>query len=650
MTFTYEYRDFGNIKNILYVGDDSNYWAQIKKEFEKHFAQISCLFYIYRIEGDITYKDVFLKTLQLKPSIIYLDFTKNHDEMFRLSRLLSRDGNFFGSSIVGFVNDLDEVDAAIINGCSFVYVKCGEFFDTAYGPLRYCLPNRIPKPNFAKGISEEKREIFIPLRIGFIHPQKIFFEGNFSPLNDQDYEIETSIERNHLPSKVFHLLENNTNGNFYNFCNAFTMTYNYVNKPGILKDFEKAKSLNQKIELSPQVINATIQEYNNERAQIRKKFSAWVSENLDKGQGKLVRVLLIDADYEVLHQFNGNLSDTPYAFRMQSDIDFIKVDFEYFKPDLVVFNLMNKPTIEEARRIIFDYRKKKGTANKYQKKNVYSDLKDENTEEQEDDDLDIEISDNEDEEILHARLVEKIINNQLSRFFKTINDVKNYNPSVLIFNCDFTSDEVNKIFGYSKTVVTSKKFDFNIVLKLTEMVEKNIKKIKLQEIQKKLDKLKQDNPIKYKGVNVEDVKEPIYYIPKTDKLSTARLKLQVEIIAISESEIWFKSRQKIYFGVYEIDMPTKVRFTIAPNAETFENHAAEKEGNIYHGLIHAFDENGKKLLRQEVNRIFFSELINQRELENKEYQEITKDALNKKMEELEKLKKMMELNEIKKKL
>ena len=647
MTFTYEYRDFGNIKNILYVGDDSNYWSQIKKEYEKHFSHISCLFYIYRIEGDITYKDVFLKTLQLKPSIIYLDFTKNHDEMFRLARLISRDGNFYGSSIAGFVNDVEEADAAIKNGCNFVYVKCGEFFDTAYGPLRYCLPDKIAKPNFARGILDEKRDIFIPLRVGYIHPQKIYFEGNFSPKDDQDYEIETSIERSILPSKVFRLIEkNNNSGNYYNYCQSFTMSYNYVNKPIILKDFEKAKLLNQKIELSPQVINATIEEYNNERVQIKKKFSAWVNENINEGVEKFARVLIIDADYEVLHQYEGNLSDSPFSFKMQSGVDYLAVDFEHFRPDLIVFNLMNEPTIEEARKIIFDHRKKKGTANKYQKKNLYSD----EAEEIEEDELDVEISDNENEEVLRERLVEKIINDQLSRLFKSIKEIKDYNPSVLIFNCNIGTNDIIDIYGYSKSVVTHKKFDFNIVLKLAEMVESNIKKLKRVEMQKRLDKLKQENPIKYKGVDVDSVRDPIFFVPKGETLSTARMKLEVELVAVSESEIWFRSKQRIYFGVYEIDMPTRVRFTIAPDDETFDNFTADKDGDIYHGLIHSFDENGKKQLRQDVNRIFFSDLMNQREMENQEYQEMTKEALSKKMEELEKLKKMMELNEVKKKI
>ena len=113
--------------------------------------------------------------------------------------------------------------------------------------------------------------------------------------------------------------------------------------------------------------------------------------------------------------------------------------------------------------------------------------------------------------------------------------------------------------------------------------------------------------------------------------------------------VYFK--RKFNFGVYEMDIPTKVRFTLAPDTETFQHYSVDKEGEIYHGLIHSFDEeNGKKALRQDVNRIFFSDLIAQREMESQEYQEITKDALSKKMEELEKLKKMMELNEVRKKI
>ena len=133
-------------------------------------------------------------------------------------------------------------------------------------------------------------------------------------------------------------------------------------------------------------------------------------------------------------------------------------------------------------------------------------------------------------------------------------------------------------------------------------------------------------------------------------MSTARIKINIRLLALSESEIWFTTKEELNFGIYEIDTPTKVKFTLAPDVDSFAQYTLDKTGNIYHGLIHSFDENGKKLMRQEVNRIFFSDLTAERELESKEYAEMTKQALDKKLEELEKLKKLMELNEVKKKI
>ena len=119
---------------------------------------------------------------------------------------------------------------------------------------------------------------------------------------------------------------------------------------------------------------------------------------------------------------------------------------------------------------------------------------------------------------------------------------------------------------------------------MASLVDGNLKKKELEKIEIKLNKLKKENPIKYKGVRPQDVVEPKFYIPKTDKLSTSRVKISVNLIAISESEIWFTSKEKFNFGVYEMDIPTKVRFTLAPDAETFQHYIVDKEGEIYHGL------------------------------------------------------------------
>ena len=98
-------------------------------------------------------------------------------------------------------------------------------------------------------------------------------------------------------------------GSYYNNCSVFSMEYHYVNKPNLLIDIEKAKKLNQKIDASPQVINAAINEYSAERKMVRKNFVKWVNSIL-KIVSKKNENTLIDSEYEVLHQFDGDLSDT----------------------------------------------------------------------------------------------------------------------------------------------------------------------------------------------------------------------------------------------------------------------------------------------------------------------------------------------------
>ena len=70
--------------------------------------------------------------------------------------------------------------------------------------------------------------------------------------------------------------------------------------------------------------------------------------------------------------------------------------------------------------------------------------------------------------------------------------------------------------------------------------------------------------------------------------------------------------------------------------------------NCYQGIFHCIDEDGKKEIRKMVNQIFFTDLINQRKIETLEYEKVTKEALDKKLNELEEMKRLLEMAEIKK--
>ena len=49
----------GNVKNVLYIGDDSHYWDNIKKTFEKTYSLSNFLYYQYETDKTLSYKVFF---------------------------------------------------------------------------------------------------------------------------------------------------------------------------------------------------------------------------------------------------------------------------------------------------------------------------------------------------------------------------------------------------------------------------------------------------------------------------------------------------------------------------------------------------------------------------------------------------------------
>ena len=314
------------------------------------------------------------------------------------------------------------------------------------------------------------------------------------------------------------------------------MEYQYVNKPNLLIEIEKAQQLKQKIDASPQLINATIQEYASERSFIQKNFSKWVQESIVEDAEKLVRVLIVDESYDVLSQYEGDLSDTLYSFRLQSSASFSSDDIKYIRPDMICFSLMDEPTIEDARKIIFEHKKKKGLANKYQKKSIYND---DPLDEDDEDELNININETEDEEAQRKMLVDKIINEELKGMFSCYESIPNYDPVIIIFNCKKNADEISMVYGAEKLITIPTAFNFDLVTKMVEKVETKKRAKRLVEMEEKLQKLKQEKPTRYKNVKAGDLREPKLFINKHDQNSTARMKLEINLLAFSESEVWF---------------------------------------------------------------------------------------------------------------
>ena len=128
----------------------------------------------------------------------------------------------------------------------------------------------------------------------------------------------------------------------------------------------------------------------------------------------------------------------------------------------------------------------------------------------------------------------------------------------------------------------------------------------------------------------------------------AKIHQPINIIALTESEVWFKCNDVLSYGHFELEYPTNVMITLVYDKDTGGLITSVNGENCYQGIFHCLDEDGKKEIRKMVNQIFFTDLINQRKLESLEYEKVTKEALDKKLNELEEMKKLLEMAEIKK--
>ena len=118
-----------NVKNVLYIGEDLNYWENVKKTFEKTYSIHNFLYYHYETDRGIGYKQLFIKTYKFLPSIIYVDLSKDTVKLLKLIRLLVREVKFKNSAIVGLVDAKNGITEALSANCDFVHIKCGELHD-----------------------------------------------------------------------------------------------------------------------------------------------------------------------------------------------------------------------------------------------------------------------------------------------------------------------------------------------------------------------------------------------------------------------------------------------------------------------------------------------------------------------------------------
>ena len=96
---------------------------------------------------------------------------------------------------------------------------------------------------------------------------------------------------------------------------------------------------------------------------------------------------------------------------------------------------------------------------------------------------------------------------------------------------------------------------------------------------------------------------------------------------MNESEIWFRSAlMNWHQGILLNYLHLFTSLFLKTKTQKLITNLNDKV--CYHGVFHGISEDEKKRIRQAVNKVFFSDLIEQREIEASKFDQMTQEALD----------------------
>lgn len=610
---------------IVYIGDDESYWSTVTKRYKKDYENTAFEFEQLEIGKDkVEYQKVFIKILNSVPDIIYIDFSHDRVQGKALASLLSRENKLKESVIVGLVDKVEYMRECAATGISLLHIKCAEYHDIVYDPVRIKLPKLVDKAPFALAKFSKDVSLFEDFKIGYISPTYIHAEGNCFVEKGQLIEVETEISKKELPSNKYIVKEVYSSNLYYDYRYAFDIEFKYVDEPTEEKQEDDeakdaadekedaAKKAVKKLKKKDLTFKQKMALYESDLVNSKKKVRQWVLSNIDPVFEKKTKILVVDPKLEFFSEAEEPVKSNKFALRFQSILTQELHEIDMLRPNIIAFEVKEYigPETPEAG----------DTENKDE-----SDSKAENTSNKSSDN---QLSESE-IQVLKDQETESL--NTLSEIIQKIKSIEKYSPFLILFNCTkFSSKSFQDSFEYPLVITNRDKINIKLITDMANLYQTKQDAKTKELIDNKIKVLKKEDPQKYAKLTVDDFNENRYVVKNSNSLSNAAMKHDITIVSMSESELSFETDVFLEPGIYRLNWPVGMGITLVGDKETgklFQENSGKK---LYDALIHSVGEDEKKIIRQQVNDVFFADLKAQREKEAQEYAELTKKVAEEK--------------------
>lgn len=566
-------------KSIIYIGDDQSYWNAIQERFYSHYENKEFNFVNIDDISDKKYQNIFIDIKAYNPDIIYFDMTYGHDFVYRITKLIHNEPSMAHISLVALNSTSKNIHLNHFLGVDFVHIKCGEYSDVVNNPFAVAYPKEAKKMEYAKAVFKKNTYLTAGVRVCNITPSMIHIETNMSLEKDKVVEVDIPALEKQYPSKRYIVKKVYDSNLVYGFLHGYDLEITFVDSPEVSKEQISSATPEEKKEIADK-----INEFKAKLEVCKKRFRKWVVERTDAP--KKSKVLAIDNSFEFFQNSNVNLERYPHVFKVQSDLTTEMNEVKVFMPSVIVFNFGD-----------------------------YSD----------NDEEEILLEDTEDRN--KERLAETT--DKLKRLIKQIKQIQDYTPYLLIFGCGhYSSKSFQDGFQYKSVIVDNGPLNFLSVVEIIKAFEDKVNKKQEAVLKDRIMKLKAKDPVKYKRIDVNDLKERRFYVGEVNEYSYGYYSFPIQLLSMTESDLTFVTKQHLGIVPYRLNFPIDMCATVAPiDGKMF---IASKELKLYKALIHSIGEERKKNIRKFVNAIFFSDLNEKRKKEMEEYELKKKEVLNQK--------------------
>jgi hypothetical protein len=189
---------------------------------------------------------------------------------------------------------------------------------------------------------------------------------------------------------------------------------------------------------------------------------------------------------------------------------------------------------------------------------------------------------------------------ELGDIMLEVEKVENFNPFVVIFRSSRSSEHLQKHYSYSRIIAWNETFSLNQLLTFCEKYEKGEGRMKTHD----------------QRISFHD-KESRYYIRKDSAESFLEYRLPVELKAVCETWIKFRTEHELpLWSILHLELPVPLYMTVI---EVLDEKDWAKAGYIqYRAVVHGLGERERSHLRVAVNDLIHQEILAEKEKEAEE--------------------------------